>query len=147
MILLNKRDIAKLGVQIASKELGISEIEIIFKDSVFFYNPDINAMFIQKTYTILFNSDWIQNAHELEILKCAFHETRHAYQRACIDFPEIIKHDEKEVGVWKKEFEEYKNPNFNGYLDQEIEKDAIQFSKKMIKKLLKEDSQYENSEN
>ena len=44
---MNKRDIAILGLQIASKELGISDIEIIFKDSAFFYNPDINAMFIQ----------------------------------------------------------------------------------------------------
>lgn len=89
-------------------------------------------MFIQQTYTILFNSDWINMTHELEILKCSFHETRHAYQRACIDFPEIMKHDEKEVKIWKKEFEEYKNPDFKGYAEQEIEKDAIDFSQKLI---------------
>jgi hypothetical protein len=59
-------------------------------------------MFIQKSYTILFNDDWIRKAHELEILKCAFHETRHSYQKACIDFPEIMKHDKEKYRFGKK---------------------------------------------
>lgn len=138
---MNKKDIAILGVQIASKELDLSEIEIEFKDNAFFYNPDINAMFIQSTYTIVFNNDWIEQAHELEILKCAFHETRHAYQRACIDFPDVMNHDdEKVVAKWKEEFELYKDPNSNMYLEQKIEKDAVHFSQIMIDFIFKNSS-------
>lgn len=49
-----------------------------------------------------------------------------------------MKHDEKEVQIWKKEFEDYRNPNFKGYLEQEIEKDAIEFSQHIINKIQKE---------
>lgn len=137
VILLNKRDIAILGVQIASDVLGISDIEITFKDSAFFYNSGINAMFIQSTYTIIFNIEWIEQAHELEILKCAFHETRHAYQKACVDFPDVVKHDdEKVVAKWKEEFKSYNNPNSNVYLEQEVEKDAVIFSKNLIEEIV-----------
>jgi len=80
--------------------------------------------------------NWLKKSHELEVLKCAFHETRHAYQKACIDFPEIIKHDKDEVEVWKKEFEEYKEPSFNEYLDQTIEKDAVWFSERLIDEIV-----------
>lgn len=135
---MNNRDIAKLGVQIASEDLGISEIVIIFKDSAFFYNSEINAMFMKETYSIVFNENWLGKADVLEVFKCAFHETRHAYQRACIGFPEIMKHDEKEVQSWKEEFEQYKNPDFKGYAEQAIEKDAIKYSEIMLQKLIED---------
>jgi hypothetical protein len=74
----------------------------------------------------------------LEVLKCAFHETRHAYQKACIDFPELITSDVSKdiIEVWKKEFYDYLDPRFDGYFEQEIEKDAIKFSEIMVIKVL-----------
>lgn len=132
------KSITKQAVEYASSILGLSEIEVHFKPQSFFPHKDVNAMFIPNAYYIIFNEDWLKNAKELEVLKCAFHETRHAYQRACIDFPEIMKHDKNEVEVWKREFSVYKNPNFNGYLDQEIEKDAVFFSEKLINKIQEE---------
>lgn len=132
------KSIAKQAVEYASSILELSDIEVHFKPQDFFPNKDVNAMFIPNGYYIVFNEDWLKNANELEVMKCGFHETRHAYQRACIDFPEIMKHEAIEVEIWKKEFEQYKNPNFNEYLDQEIEKDAINFSVKMINKIQEE---------
>ncbi|MFA7422700.1 MAG: hypothetical protein WCZ00_03075 [Acholeplasmataceae bacterium] len=120
---------ARYGVEYASIILNISNIEVYFKQQSFFPNKNVNVMFIPDGYFIVFSMDWLKSAHELEVLKCAFHETRHAYQKACIDFPEIMEHDEIEVGIWKKEFEEYKNPNFDGYMNQHLEEDAINFSR------------------
>lgn len=48
------------------------------------------AIFIPDTYTIVFNTDWLDSMHDQEILRCAFHETRHAYQRACLEFPKLM---------------------------------------------------------
>ena len=121
------------GVKYASAILNISDIEVRFKPQSFFPSKDVNGMFIPEGYFIVFNVDWLKMAHELEVLKCAFPETRHAYQRACIDFPEVMQHDEIEVKIWEKEFEEYKNPNIDGYFDQCLEKDAIWFSDYLIK--------------
>lgn len=108
-----------------------------FKPQSFFRNKDTNATFLQEGYYIVFNSDWICDANELEILKCSFHETRHAYQRACIDFPQFIYDDPKQVERWKTEFENYKQPGHDDYLNQEIEKDAIAFSNKLIKDVIR----------
>jgi|SRR5690554_149942 len=127
---------ARYGVEYASTILHISNIAVHFKSQSFFPSKDINAMFIPKGFYIVFSIDWLKTAHKLEVLKCAFHETRHAYQRACIDFPEVMQHDEIEVKVWEKEFESYKNPNIDGYLDQHLEKDAIWFSDYLLKEVI-----------
>ncbi len=131
-----KEKIARFGVDYASKKLGLSDIEVHFKPQSFFKNNDINATFLHEGYYIVFSSDWIENADELEILKCSFHETRHAYQRACIDFPEIIYHDPKVVEIWLKEFDDYKRPGHDHYLNQEIEKDAIEYSRIILNELI-----------
>ena len=134
---MDKKDIARLGIEIASRELGLSEIELVFKDKAFFSNPDINGLFIQLTYTIVMNQDWLEKAKEIEILICVFHEMRHAYQKACIEYPHLMKIDVPKyiVDKWKSEFDQYKNPSNTGYLEQEIEKDAIKFSKYLINKI------------
>lgn len=131
-----KEKIARYGVDYASKKLGLSEIEVHFRPQSFFKNKDVNATFLQEGYFIVISSEWLKTANELEILKCTFHETRHAYQRACIDFPEIIYHDPKVVEVWLKEFDDYKRPGHDHYLNQEIEKDAITFSEKLINDMI-----------
>lgn len=132
---MNKKA-ARYGVEYASTILNISNIEVHFKPQSFFPSKDVNAMFIPKGFFIVFNIDWLKMAHELEVLKCAFHETRHAYQKACIDFPEIVKHDEHEVEIWKREFNEYMNPSFDGYLNQFLEKDAIEFSNNLLDQII-----------
>lgn len=132
-----KEKLARFGVDYASKILGLSEIEVHFKPQTFFKCNQTNASFISDGYYIVISTDWLETANELEILKCSFHETRHGYQRACIDYPEIIYHDPKVVEVWHKEFEDYKRPGHDYYLNQEIEKDAFEFSENLIESIIK----------
>lgn len=144
---MEKKYFAKLGVEIASKDMGISDIDIEFKDADFFYNKDINAMFIQQNFTIIFNINWVNNTQELEIMKRAFHEARHAYQKICIEFPELVNNANKDkIEQWKKEFQDYSNPNSVNYLEQDIEKDAVAYSERLISQvvdILKEEERKE----
>ena len=48
-------------------------------------------LFVQRTYTLIFISDWIKQARELEILQGKFHDIGHTYQKVCINFPNQIK--------------------------------------------------------
>jgi len=93
------------------------------------YLPDHNL--------ILFNQDWLAVAKLEEVILTAFHETRHAYQKSQIDEIPNLKHKEnpETVAKWRREFEKYYRPSDEyqddpGYLEQEIEKDAIAFSKR-----------------
>ena len=82
-------------------------------------------LFLFKHHSRLyFSLEWLERASDFEILKCAFHETRHAFQKACIEFPHVMrdKPDKKIIEVWKKEFNSYKNPIENSYLDQKYRK-------------------------
>lgn len=73
-----------------------------------------------------------------EIFVAALHETRHAYQKANIDFPQYFTGCESKETIqkWKANFENYTKPNGENdehYLTQAIEKDAIEYSKKVMK--------------
>ncbi|HOF43221.1 MAG TPA: hypothetical protein PLE44_01325 [Bacilli bacterium] len=98
-----KKETARLGVIYASNKLGLEDgIEVLYRDRDFFQFDHQGAIFIPATYTIVFNTDWLNSIHDEEILRCAFHETRHAYQRACIDFPDMMILDVPEETVKKR---------------------------------------------
>jgi hypothetical protein len=83
----------------------------------------------------------LQNEHtKLKVCSISF-TARHAYQRACIDFPNMLVLDvEKEtLEKWKEEFDNYTNDESKGYDSQEIEKDANEFADRLILDLKKED--------
>lgn len=141
-----KKNLALTAVKYASKILGLSEIEVIFREESFFENFEINAIFNDKYYVIIFNEDWVNQATKSEIILTAFHETRHAYQKANIEFPEyfIGKESKDTINKWQKDFENYKRPkrkvnslNDLKYLNQEIEIDAIRFAKQYLNLVLK----------
>lgn len=132
------------AVNIASQILNIPKPEVLFVNEDYFYNKEITGMFIPEDYKILFNIDWINRSNELEILITVFHETRHAYQKCCID--SWFREDSKILESWKQEFKQYNNPSaFNTskddirYLTQATEIDAIAFAKYQIKKLFNVD--------
>ena len=133
-----KKETARLGVIYASNKLGLEDgIEVLYRDRDFFQFDHQGAIFIPATYTIVFNTDWLNSIHDEEILRCAFHETRHAYQRACIDFPDMMVLDvpEETVKKWKFEFDNYTLDESKGYDFQELEKDANEFADRLLLEL------------
>ena len=133
-----KKETARLGVIYASNKLGLEDgIEVLYRDRDFFQFDHQGAIFIPATYTIVFNTDWLNSIHDEEILRCAFHETRHAYQRACIDFPDMMVLDveEETVKKWKFEFDNYTHDESKGYDFQELEKDANEFADRLLLEL------------
>ena len=133
-----KKETARLGVIYASNKLGLEDgIEVLYRDRDFFQFDHQGAIFIPATYTIIFNTDWLNSIHDEEILRCAFHETRHAYQRACIDFPDMMVLDveEETVKKWKFEFDNYTHDESKGYDFQELEKDANEFADRLLLEL------------
>ncbi len=141
---MNKRKKAIGSVEFASNLLGLRELLVDFRPENFFLNPDINAVFDDKNYIICFNETWLCKASADEIMVTAFHETRHAYQKANIDFPEFFVEREsiETVRQWKIDFDNYKPAhdlkNLEGkleYLTQSIELDAIAYTHYQMNKL------------
>ena len=75
------------SVRIAEKILGIdNSLEVVFKNSQYFSEKDISAVFVKEGYYIVFNNSFLENASLLEIMITGFHETRHAYQYMQIEY-------------------------------------------------------------
>lgn len=141
---VDKRVIAEFGVLVAKKILRLFEFDIMlmFKEASLFKNKETTATFLRETYVIVFNNKWLDNSSDVEIIACAFHEVRHAYQQAQIDFREQLEIQEtKEViKIWKDEIKDYKQStgkydNDTEYLSQELEIDATAFEKFLITEL------------
>jgi hypothetical protein len=99
-------------------------------------------MYLPNHDLILFNQDWLSVAKLDEVILTAFHETRHAYQKAQIEgIPNLRQIENPEtIAKWKQEFEQYYRPSDDyqddpGYSEQEIEKDAIEFSQMWLRKI------------
>ena len=144
---MTNKEIAELGVSLVSKLLGLSELIVLYRPASDFSSDEVNAMFIKTRYFIVFKIDWIETAEHLDILTSAFHETRHAYQMAQVEFPEGFKYNEPEevLDRWENEFKNYKaSPDTSEehdmqYLDQDIELDAIAFEHYLAMRLFKVD--------
>lgn len=141
---MNNKQKAIKSVELASRILGLSEVLVKFKPESAFLNSEINAIFDDKYYIIYFNETWLNKASANEIMVTALHETRHAYQKANIDFPEFFvgRESKKTIRQWKRCFDIYQMPSKNNendakYLNQEIEKDAIAYAKQVLTYLRK----------
>lgn len=103
-------------------------------------NPEISSIYRYKNNEIIFNEDWVNRSNELEIMITALHETRHAYQKYCIDTRS--REDIKIIEAWEKEFNQYNQSSGkntptddSSYLKQAIEIDAIAFAYQQMKEL------------
>ena len=137
---MRKIETVYIGVQAASKILNIKEPEVYFNPCTDFSNPEISGIYRYEDNEIIFNEDWVNRSNELEIMITAFHETRHAYQKYCIDTRS--GEDIKTIEVWEKEFNQYSQPSGKNtpsddisYLKQAIEIDAIAFAYYQMKEL------------
>lgn len=143
---VDKKFLAEFGVHVAKKILKLNELDILlmFKQSSWFHNKDVTSTFLRETYIIVYNEEWLENSSDLEIIACSFHETRHAYQQAQIDFREQLEIQESidKVNIWKDEIKSYKKStgdidNDTDYLMQEIEIDATAFEQFLMKEMFK----------
>ncbi|HAP36910.1 MAG TPA: hypothetical protein DCQ28_13625 [Bacteroidetes bacterium] len=123
---------AVYSVAIASKILGVKTVGVVFVDSQFLRGKTITSMYLPTHNIILFNQDWLAQAELEEVVLTAFHETRHAYQKAQIDvIPNTQKTENPNtIAVWKREFDQYFRPideyqDDPRYVEQEIEKDVF----------------------
>ncbi|MCF7930473.1 MAG: hypothetical protein K9L02_03065 [Acholeplasmataceae bacterium] len=137
---MNKKNVILHGVTIASKILNIPLLEVFYASPSNFPNPEISSIYRYKDNEVIFNEDWVNRSNELEIMITALHETRHAYQKYCIDTRS--REDIKTLEAWEKEFNQYNQPSGkntpiddSSYLKQAIEIDAIAFAYHQMREL------------
>ena len=94
---------ANYAVAIASKLLGIEIVDVEFVDGEFLKGTTISSMFLPDPNLILFNQDWLAIAKFEEVILTAFHEARHAYQKAQIDGILNLKQNESPETIAKWE--------------------------------------------
>lgn len=140
---MDKEKIIEYGILIASKELCIKPIGYAIDQEEVLKSKDLTGLYVPNEEILIFNSDWIEEANINDILLVVFHEMRHYYQHRQIDLLSKglnLNEDRRAVDRWMKEFDKYKSPFINNqiqYLGQEIEKDAIEFSKELLNKVIK----------
>ncbi|HHX70593.1 MAG TPA: hypothetical protein GX708_21390 [Gallicola sp.] len=141
--MFTKQNYAILSVEIAKKILGINNIEVVIKDNYYFNCPDISAVFMKESFSIVFNNTFIENASLPEIMITGFHEARHVYQYMQIQFGEVIYfkrlEEQTTLNGWIKDFEISKSfieMTRKEYLNRPTEIDAIAFSSYLADKLL-----------
>ena len=140
---MDKEKIIEYGILIASKELGIKPIDYAIDQEEVLKSKDLTGLYVPNEEILIFNSDWIEEANINDILLVVFHEMRHYYQHKQIDLLNKginLNEDRLVVDRWKIEFDKYKSPFIDdqkAYLEQEVEKDAIMFSKELLNKVFK----------
>ena len=134
------KEVIHLGTQMAAKILDIKEPNISFLPDQKGANSDISAVFIPQTYTIAFHKTWLEEASEIEVLSCTFHEMRHAYQyeQERLMVSQKASESTERILKWKEERSMYQVPLIGKhaqahYLNQEIEIDAVAFSSLVMK--------------
>ena len=101
---MGKKRLATKMVEYFSRNLGLDALEVVFVEAMHFKNKHISATFNPDIYRISLNKDWLEDAPAIEIIRVAAHETRHAYQKAYVDFPMYFKGRErrKTIDIWKQ---------------------------------------------
>ena len=133
------------AVKYASGLMNIGMPDVEFVDSRIFRSTTITSMYLPHINLILFNLDWLSKSKVEEVILTAFHECRHAYQKAQIsrDSSVQIRESEETIMKWEKEMNHYYRPkdgyqNDPMYLQQEIELDAVRFSNQLLLKMISE---------
>ncbi len=82
--------------------------------------------------TIFINKDLLNDpSYYDKIMETMSHEMRHAYQHAVVNNPDDYKVDDKTVQEWRENFDDYKDPDEDGYdkyRNQPVEVDDRKFA-------------------
>lgn len=92
------------------------------------YNPSTNKIDL--------NANYLESSDCDDLLNTILHESRHAFQKKCIQHPDSVTVKNNIIDVWADNMEHYISPqdDFEAYENQEIEKDANYFADSVIKK-------------
>ena len=140
--IINNDTLIRYGILIAAKELNIEPIDFAIDQDGILKEKDLSSLYDPIDEFIILSEKWIDNATDAEILLVVFHEMRHHYQNLQIklyDKDLSLELDETVVKEWIKEFGTYKKPyevNQEEYINQDIEIDAVEFSKNLLNRIL-----------
>lgn len=112
-------------------EMGI-DAELVFENKP----PQNLGGYNHATNRIELNSKYLENPDCENLLNTLIHESRHAFQKKCIDAPESVTVKDNIIDVWKDNFVNYISPEFDfeAYENQEIEKDANYYADSVMRK-------------
>lgn len=139
--IMNNYTLIRYGILIAAKELNIEPIDFTINQDGILKEKYLSSLYDPIDEFIILSEEWIDNATDAEILLVLFHEMRHHYQNLQIKFFDNcskLELDEVIVKEWKREFDSYKKPyevNQEEYIHQYIERDAVEFSRKLLNKV------------
>ena len=94
------------------------------------YDPEENR--------ITLNSNLLESDSPTKLMETLLHETRHAFQRYAVDYPDLVSVAEDTIAVWKDNFDYYIRPewDYEAYVNQPVEADADAFAEKMFAQYL-----------
>lgn len=98
--------------------------------------PNDCGCYSSRSNKIELNSDYLENPDCTGLMNTILHESRHAFQHECVNNPNFSNVNEYTRASWKYNFDNYIGPedDFEGYEDQEIEKDANYFADGVMNK-------------
>ncbi len=114
-----------------------------YQDGADIDNPDGD-------YRMALNERVLNSNDAKEAVKTYCHEYRHAYQLEMVNryekpqFANLV-HDKTEAEKWHKNFQDYKHQDddYEQYLNQPVEKDAREFSEKIVRQIYETDDEKE----
>jgi len=139
---MNNDTLIRYGILIAAKELNIEPIDFAIDQNGILKEKDLSSLYDPIGEFIILSEEWINGATDAEILLVLFHEMRHHYQNLQIklfDKDSSIVIEKDIIKEWKKEFDSYKKPfevNQKEYINQAIERDAVDFSRNLLNKVV-----------
>jgi len=127
-----KHALLRNTVERISDFLEIPNTPVFIKPKDTFKDPRLSSTFDLNDYSVHFNEDWLNEADDLKIIAQAFHETRHIYQKVCLDLD--LYEPEDILESWRDNFNHYVHPDLTqkdgglDHLTQPLELDAMAFT-------------------
>lgn len=124
-------DIAHQFYDGIKQEMGI-DAKLSFDSTM---SPKELGGFNPNTNTIRLNAKYLEDSDCTELMDTIVHESRHAYQKRCVDYPNLTTVSDKVLDAWEENFDKYVSPedDFVAYENQEIEKDANYFASTVMR--------------
>lgn len=133
---LDRTDIALFGVEYATNQLGIPMVDVKFETKSSFKTMNDSAIYTMTNNSITFNSDWVDNADIMDILKCSFFNTHLAYQYSYISNMSQLKQEPEVLRLWAYEVHMYNNHKHKSISDSVVMNEALKFAQNLLYKVL-----------